>query len=207
MLLPMWLRQQCIFGITQKLFLVWRAAACWGKILFYVDNSLLCVFLCLDDKWISLLSLLEVFTEDSATPMLLNIQLSPAFYATVMILRLQEAHGGIPAAVAASGGWRFRQHRSHRHPLHGHSWFWPSQKTCTGGWCLQSLCRQHHPSRSDQYLHTENHSVGDFSGWTFKLRHETLPKESDQSKLLGTCSPLGAWLHITPVSAATTLCA
>lgn len=35
-----------------------------------------------------------------------SLQLSPAFYATVMILRLQATRGGIPAAVAASGGAR-----------------------------------------------------------------------------------------------------
>lgn len=66
----LWLRQQCIFGITQKLFLLWRAAACIWKIIFLCRwHNLLCVFMCLDSEWTNLVSTLEVFSEDSATLM------------------------------------------------------------------------------------------------------------------------------------------
>lgn len=48
--------------------------------------------------------------------------------------------------------WAFRFCRSRRRPPRVHSLFCPNQKTCTGGWCLQSPCRRRHPSRSDQNL-------------------------------------------------------
>lgn len=67
--LALWLRQQCIFGITQKLFLLGRAAAWIWKIISYADDAVFSVSLCVSMPiGLNLVSTLESKDcKDSAT--------------------------------------------------------------------------------------------------------------------------------------------
>lgn len=48
---------------------------------------------------------------------------------------------------------------SRRRPRHDRSWFCPSRRICTGGWCSRCRYMPRRPSRSDPYLQAQRQTM------------------------------------------------